>query len=64
MNQRRNTTLMRVFPEDKEKIKQLALELSAIQKAHVHTAEALRRTLKTADKTKLLTDAEIKRWLR
>lgn len=60
---KRNSVHIRAYPEEKEKLKQLARELSAIEKKEVKTAEALRRALKTSNKNLLLSDAEMKRRL-
>lgn len=59
----RNSTHIRAFEEDKEKIRQLARELSAIQQTNVTNQEALRRALKAANKELILSDAEMKRRL-
>jgi hypothetical protein len=60
----KNTTHMRVYADDKIKIKDLALELSNVQRDRISEPEALRRALRTANKDLLLNDAEMKRRLK
>lgn len=66
MTTEKRTTFIRVTPETKENVKQLARELSVMQKENVPAAEALRRTVNLGilNKQILLNDAAAKRGMK
>lgn len=61
---RKNTTQIRAYPEDRDKIERARLEVAAREGREVRTAEFVRRMVKAANKETFLIDAEIKRRLR
>ena len=65
MNNRKQTTHIRTYPEDKDKLDNLARELSIVQRSNVKIPEALRRITNVPGlKELLIKDAEAKRRLK